>query len=220
MPTVKAAFGGRVPLVDFDEGTAIPCCFIFQLANKLTPSHITYSFSQTMVCDHVLDAKTLKTDRLVLTNYLRREFVLIVTPPISNFCVKTSHFHTLLATVLGAFFLLRQATLCLRQFLFVFGEKLGVPMGMSIGGDDHGFQAQIEPNLLGHCRQSFDLFFNQDGDEVAIGSVLAYRHRGGFTSLRQGSGPVDIQRSIHLGESEGLAILPEGGCHIACGAWF
>ncbi len=81
MPTAKAAFRGRVPLVNFDEGTAIPCCFIFQLTHKLTPSHITYSFSQTMVFDHVLDAKTLKTDRLVLTNYLRREFVLIVTSP-------------------------------------------------------------------------------------------------------------------------------------------
>ena len=73
MSTVKAAFGRGIPLVDLDEVSAIPCCLVFQLGHKLTPTHVTDSLGQTVVFDHVLDCQRLDTDRLVFTDQTCRE---------------------------------------------------------------------------------------------------------------------------------------------------
>ncbi len=40
MTTIKAAFGGGVELVNLDEGSSIPLCFVFQLPDELTPTHV------------------------------------------------------------------------------------------------------------------------------------------------------------------------------------
>jgi hypothetical protein len=37
MTTIKASFGGWIPLVNFDDGSAIPLCFVLQLPDELTP---------------------------------------------------------------------------------------------------------------------------------------------------------------------------------------
>src|SRR5947208_3095076 len=40
MSTIETPLTGRIPLVNSDKGTPIPLCFVFQLANKLTPSQV------------------------------------------------------------------------------------------------------------------------------------------------------------------------------------
>src|SRR6266516_5391538 len=40
MPTVKTAFGTGVPLLNLDQQTTIPSCFVLQLSDKLAPSDI------------------------------------------------------------------------------------------------------------------------------------------------------------------------------------
>ncbi len=55
MSTVKASFGGWIPLVNLDKGTPIPLCFVFQLPDKFTPTHIRDGFCQAVVFDHILD---------------------------------------------------------------------------------------------------------------------------------------------------------------------
>ena len=77
MPTVKAPFGGRIELVDFDKGSPIPGRFVLKLPDQFTPSHVRDGFCQAVVFDHVLDLQTLNTDRLVFTDQLCRELVLI-----------------------------------------------------------------------------------------------------------------------------------------------
>src|SRR5437588_12340800 len=106
MTTIKAAFGGRVPLVYLDKGTSIPLGFVLQLPHQLTPTHITNRFGKAMVLDHILDRETLNTYNLVLTYDLSRELVLIVPPPISNTSVYLGDLLAGFGTVLTAFLLL------------------------------------------------------------------------------------------------------------------
>src|SRR5438067_5880392 len=106
MTAIKATFGGRVKLVDFDKGSSIPCGFVFQLPHKLRPSHIRDGFSKAMVLDHIFDLQALHTHDLVLTYDLSRELVLVVTPSIGNTSMDTSDFETGFCSILRAFFLL------------------------------------------------------------------------------------------------------------------
>src|SRR5437016_1786974 len=147
MSTVRAAFGRRVKLVYLDESAPIPLGFVLHLADKLPPANITYGFRQRVVLQHVLDLQALDTDRLVLTHYLCRELVLIVTPSIGNSGMKTSYFHTRLCPVLTAFFLLGKVALGAGQFLLFLVEELGVAMAVSFRGDDHRLQPQVQPHL-------------------------------------------------------------------------
>ncbi len=68
MSTVKAAFGGRISLVDFDRVSPTPLCFVFQLGHKLTLTHVTHRFGKTVILDHVLDVQTFDADGLVFTD--------------------------------------------------------------------------------------------------------------------------------------------------------
>src|SRR5450759_4594255 len=130
MSTVKTAFGRGVPLVNLDNGTAIPCSFVLQLSDKFRPTDVTDSFRQTVVFDHVLDLQTLDTYDLVLTCGLSREFVLIVSSAICYLFMDASHLQTSFCTVLRTFFLFCVTALCFRQFLFILGEELGIAVGV------------------------------------------------------------------------------------------
>src|SRR6266550_3426797 len=65
MLAVMTRFTGRIPTINLDEGSSIPLGFVLQLADELTPSHITDGFRQTVILDHVLDGQTLHTNHLV-----------------------------------------------------------------------------------------------------------------------------------------------------------
>ncbi len=206
MPTVKAAFRGRIPLVNFDQGPAIPLCFVLQLAYKLTPAHITDAFSKTVVLEHVLDRKTLDTYDLVFAYDLSRELMLVVSSAVGNLLMNASDLQTSLIPILRALFLLGMPTLGFGQFLFVFGKELGIAVGVPIGGDDHRLQPQVKSYHLRRDFQGFDVLFYQDGDEIAVSLIFGNSDATGLTSIGQGPMPRDIQRSIHLGKGESLPI--------------
>src|SRR6266849_2438894 len=153
MSTVKAALGGGIPLVDLDEVPSVPCCLVFQLPDKLTPSHIRDGFRKAMVLDHVLDLQTLHAYCLVLTNNASRELVLIVTPSIGYASMDTSDLDACLRTVLASLLLLRQSPLGLRQLLFICGKELGVAYCFTRREYNHRLEAQIKPNFLLHWSQ-------------------------------------------------------------------
>ena len=136
--------------------------------------------------------------------------MLIIFSPIGHPGVNTSDFQLSLTTVLPAFFRACVPSLSFRQFLFIFGKELRVAVGVPIGSDKHGLQAQIKPYLLIHYRQVFDIFFYQERDKVAIGTVFGDSNRSGFTALRQGTRPVDIKGRIHLGKSKLFAVPGKG----------
>src|SRR4051794_19046914 len=132
MTTVETALRGRIPRVNLDERATVPLSFVFELTHKLTPSHIRDGLSKCVVLYHIFDVQTLDAYDLVLTYDLGRELVFIVTPPISNPGMNTSHFQLCLPTVLRAFLLLRMSTLRLGQFLFILGKELRITVGMTI----------------------------------------------------------------------------------------
>src|SRR5258708_30578198 len=132
MSTIKAAFGGGMPFVNFDQGSPIPCRFVLKLSDKLTPSNIRDGFRQAVVFDHILDVQALDADDLVFAYDLSREFLLIVSSPVGNLFMDASQFETRFCTVLRPFLLFPVTAFRFRQFLFVFGEELGLTIRLSI----------------------------------------------------------------------------------------
>ena len=184
MTTVKASLGGRVPLVNLDEGTPIPRCFVFQLPDKLTPTHVGDGFRQAVVFDHVLDVQTLDADHLVFADDASRELVLRVTASITDASVDLGDLEMSLIPVLRTFFLLGKTSLGACQLLLIDVPERGITNGLTCGEDHHGLQAQIKSHLRLHHRQGLDVFLNQNGDKGASGCILRDGHGCGLTSKR------------------------------------
>src|SRR5256712_5600804 len=215
MSTVKTAFGRGVPLVKLDNATSIPCSFVLKLSDQFRPTDVTDGFRQTVVLDHVLDLQTLDAYDLVFAYDASRELMLVVPSPIGHLFMDASHLQTSFCTVLRTFFLFCVTALCFCQLLFLFGEELGIAVGMPIRGDDHRLQAQIKPNHLRGNFQWLDVFFYQDGDKIAVSFILGDRDAAGLASIRQGTMPHKGKRGIHLRQRESLASLPLPGKSIA-----
>src|ERR1700687_2141496 len=140
MPTVTAALGGRVPLVNLDQGSTVPPGFILHLADELTPADITDGFRQRVVLDHIFDVQALHTYDLVLAYELGRELVVIVTPSIRYLGVDCGHLLPCFGSILTHLFLLGELALSTSQFLLITGSKIGVAIAMTFSGDDHRIQ--------------------------------------------------------------------------------
>ena len=217
MSTVKTPFGRGIPLVHLDQDTPIPSSFVLQLPHKLTPSDIGDGLSQTVVFDHILDLQTLDTDRLVLTDQLCRELLLVITASVTDASVYSSHLETSLIAVLGTFFLLGKTPLGLRQLLLILVEEFGVAMSLSLGGDHHRLQAQIKSHLFVDYWQMLDVLFDQDGDKVASSGIFGDGHTRGFDTLGQGARPVNVKGGVHLGKGKLFPVPLEGRRHIRSG---
>src|SRR6266568_3572322 len=217
MTAIKAAFGGRIPLVYLDKGTSIPLSFVFQLPHKLRPSYVRDSLSKTMVLDHILDLQTFDAYDLVLTYDLSREFVLIVASPISYLGMETSHLETGFRSVLTAFFLLGKPSLSFGQLLLILDKEFRVAKGMPIARDDHALESQVKPDLLVDHWQRGDIFLNQERDEVAVSTIFGNDYTARFTPFGQGTRPANVERGIHLGKGQGRPVPFEGRSDIGSG---
>src|SRR6266496_2429128 len=210
MSTVKASFGGRIPLVNLDQSSTVPRSFVFQLPDELTPTNVRDRFGQAVVFDHMLDLQTLDAYDLVFAYDASRELMLIVSPAICNLLVDASNFETSLVSILRALFRASVLPLRLRQFLLLLVEELGVTMRAPIGGDDQRLQAQIQPYHLRGDVQGLDVLFYQEGDKVAVSFIFGDGDAPGLTSIGQGTMPRDFQRSIHLGQGEMMPLPGKG----------
>src|SRR6266480_998467 len=94
MAAVKAPLGGRIPFVNLDNGTTIPCRFVLKLPDQFSPTYITDGLSQRVVLNHMLDLQTLDAYDLVFADGLSREFVLIVSSAIGNLLMDASNLQT------------------------------------------------------------------------------------------------------------------------------
>src|SRR5690349_2733139 len=126
MSAIETAFTGRVPPINLDQGSTIPVGFVFQLRHKLRPSDIANRFGEVLILDQVLDGQRLDTDRLVFTNQSCREVVQKITASISDTSMNASNVLSGFVSVLGAFTLLRMASLSTCQFLLIFAKERGV----------------------------------------------------------------------------------------------
>ncbi len=206
MPTIKASFGGRIPLVYLDQGTSIPLSFVLQLPDKLRPSYIRDGLSKLMVLDHILDLQTLDAYDLVFTYDLCRELVLIVTSSIGYTCMNTSNLQLSFSSVLRAFFLLGMPSLSLSQLLLVFGKEFRITERMTIGGDNHALESQVKPYLFVNDRQGLNVFLYQDRDKVAISAIFANGDTGRFTLFGQGTRPMSVKGSRGRPRSEPVCL--------------
>ena len=207
MSAVKAAFRRGIPLVDLDKIPAIPCCLIFQLGHELRPTHVTDSFCQTVVLDHVLDVQALNADRLVFTNQPCRELVQEVTASISDTSMDTSNLLTGFGSILATLLLPGMSSLGFGQFLLVFVEEFGVPYRLTCREDDELFQAQVSPNGLFNRLKLCDIFFYQERHKVAVSTVFGDSDTAWYCTIGQRTAPTNVQRFGHLCQGE-LGAIP------------
>ncbi len=206
MSAVKAAFGGRIPLVNLDQIPPVPLCFVLQLGHKLTPSYITDRFRERWVLDHVLHLQALDADRLVLTDQARGEFMQEVTATVSDAGMYLGNFFASLRTVLGSPFLLGVSPLRFRQLLLILVEEFGIANIFAIREYHEGLQAQISPDGSSSPRQVCNVLFYQDGHEVAVCTILGDGDTPWFGPIRQGTTPHDGEWYIHLSKCERVSI--------------
>jgi len=209
MSTVMTPFGRWVVFVNLDKRSVIPLCFVLQLAHKLAPADITDRFGEMVVLHHILDLQTLDTHDLVLAYDGRRKLLLVVPASISDARVELGELASRLLLILGAFAFLSMPALSTCQLLLILGKEFQVAVGLPIRGDHHRLQAEVEPDLLVYRGPRRHLFFQQNGDEVALRAILGDRDRRGLGSLGQRTRPVNVERLGHLGKREVRAIPRE-----------
>jgi hypothetical protein len=136
--------------------------------------------------------------------------VLIIATTIGNSCVDTGHFAPCLLAIARSLFLLGKATLRDAQLLLIPCEEFGIANSLAIRGHDHRLEAQVQPNDLVACRMTSDLSLHAQRDEIAASRIFRDDHGGDRGSLWQGTRLADIQRLLHLGQSQDLAIPGKG----------
>ncbi len=193
-------FRRGVPLINLNEGTPVPPGFIVQLADELTPAHITNGLRQRVVFHHVLDRQTLDAHHLVFVNDARAELVLVVSPTISDTSMNTSDFETGFGPVLAALLFPGKTPLGLRQVLLITGEVFGIANLLPCRERHHRLDAQVKPDRVENNGKGLDLLLDQDRDEVAVGAIFGDRDRTGLASFGQRAMPDNLQRGIHLGK--------------------
>ncbi len=172
MLAVMTRFTGGIPTVNYDEGSRVPLAFVLQLADELTPSHITDGFCQRVILDHVLDGQTLHANHLVFANYACRELLLVVTSAVLDTGMHACYFPTCFLSVLGTFLFLGVPTLGFCESLLIFCVVAGIAYSLTSREDHHRFESQVQPNLRTRHRELMNLLFHQHRDKVAVGTVF------------------------------------------------
>jgi len=147
MLAVMAGFRRWIPPIDCDEGSSRPLALVVQLADELTPSHITDGFCQTVIFDHIFDGQTLHADHLVFVDDACRKLVLVVATTVIDTSVDTGHLTPCLLPVLGALLFLGVPTLGFCQSLLILGIVTGIAHGFTSREDHHRFETQVQTNL-------------------------------------------------------------------------
>src|SRR5260370_4459516 len=111
----------RIPAVNLDQGSSVPCGFVVELTDKLAPSHIADRFCKFVVFDHVLDCQTLHAHHLVFVNNACAELVLVVTTTVIDTGMDLGYLQTGFVPVLRALLLFRMPSLSFCQFLLILG---------------------------------------------------------------------------------------------------
>ena len=168
-------FRRRRESINFDERAPVPLGFVFQLMDELTPSYVTDSLRQRMVFHHVLDCQTLHADHLVFMGDACAELVLVVASLISDASMDFGDFQTGLVPILGAFFLLGKSPLGFCQPFLVLGKVARIADAFTGGKRNHRLNAQVKPDHLIYHGKWLDIIGDQDGDKVAVGTILDNR---------------------------------------------
>ena len=208
-----ASFTAGIPPVNFDEGAPVPDGFVLQQADKLSPANIMNRLRQCRMSGHRLHTQTLDANRLVLTYQARREFVQEVLATISNACMDTRDCAARLFAIPGTALLFSVAALRFSQALFILGKEAGIANLFARIRHNNIMQTKINAYLPCSGWERWNIFFNQETDEVAPSSIPAHSDGSGPCIFRQRARPANRKRSIHLGQNErvGRSIVAESG---------
>ena len=210
MAAIIAPLGTGIPLVNLDEGTPVPSCFVLQLAHQLTPTRVRDSPREPTIADQMLDSQCLHTHRLVLTDEACRKLMQSVKPLVSDLGVRTRYLLARTFPVPRLLLFARQCLLRRLQSVATVGEMLGVGDLLARREGHQRRDAQIQPDHLIHCRQWRYLLFHQEGGEVAARWVPA--HGDSRWSASEGARPDNGERRVHLSKSQAalLSVPAEG----------
>ncbi len=197
---------GWIEPINLDQDSSIPLGFVFQLADQFTPSDIANRFCKAMVLDHVLDGQTLDAYHLVFVDDAGRELLLVVSATVIDPSVDFGNLQTGFVAILRSLLLPGMSPLSFRQLLLIFGKIAGIADTLTSREGYHRLDAKIKANHFRRHRQRLDIVFEQDGNKVAVNTILRDRDRTGLTGIGQSPMPVNIQRRIHLGKGEVLPI--------------
>ena len=83
MPTIKAAFGGRIPSINLDNGSPIPLGFVLQLPSKLEEPNIGNRAGKGPVREHAGNVEVFDDDGAIARE-TRRELVHHIGPNVGD----------------------------------------------------------------------------------------------------------------------------------------
>lgn len=99
--TAGTDLGGCKEPIDLYDLFSIPLSLVFQLSNELTPGDIRDLLRQLMIPHHVLDAKILHADDVVISDQLSGEFMQGVHPLIMDLLMETSYLQFSLSSIVA-----------------------------------------------------------------------------------------------------------------------
>jgi hypothetical protein len=198
MPAIETALRRRIELVNLDQVPSIPFSLVFQLPYEFSPADIGYSLTQLPIFHHVLHRQTFHTDRLVFTDQACRELVQEVLATVGYASMDTNHFKTSLISIPRTLLLFGIPLLCFRKFILVYMEEFRIADGLAIGEYNEGFQAEIGTDGFLSDRRSGNVLFDENANEVAVGTVLSNGDAGGINAFWQKTRPTDIQWFFHF----------------------
>jgi len=197
MPTIKAAFGTGIPLVDSHDSAPIPGCFVLQLADQLAPAHVADGFGKHVIFQHPFHVEAFHTQHLVFVDQACGQLVEEVLPPICNAGMDASDALLGFGSVLGAFLLAAERPLRSGEVFFILMEELFVPCFLARRKRDGIVQAQTNPYGLRGDSQRLEVLFHQEGNEVASGGIPGDGDRGGLNIFGQRTTPANGQGLLH-----------------------
>jgi len=193
----------RIGRIDFGERSASFFRFARELTKECRPRGICNAFGKTMVMHHAVHRQVFyRNDSEVVNDlpaFLMRE---IVTPELDTL-MDSSHGFTLFASLGGPLQKRAQLTLDLSKGFLFLAKKARVGYLLSIGEGCKGFQADINPHLGRHIRQTKRFTFTGKRDvPLACSRTL---HRTGF-HLALERAMVDHRKRANLGEAHAVVM--------------
>jgi hypothetical protein len=208
MTTMATALRTGEPLINFDQGAAIPLSLIFQLSHQFAPPSIADGQSQLTVFDHIFHGQRFHGDCLIFTNQPSRQLVQMVFATVGHLLVDFCHLASGLVSISRTLGLSSQRFLGTTQPLSVLGKWLGVGNLLPATQGDQATNPSIQPHRLLSRRQGQIPGVIKPQTDVPLprGSQANGDGRGS-NAVRQRPRPTNRQGFRRLSQ-EYLAILP------------
>jgi hypothetical protein len=203
----RACFARRVPPIDYDQLTPVPCALVLQHRPHFSPTCIGDRAGQAMIADHVPHAQILDHDHLVFTDEIGSELVQEIPSPIGDPGMGTGDVYSCLFPVSGALSLPGEQSLGAGEPCPIATLEPRVEDFLSGGQRDQGGNPGIDPDGGFRLGKRFDRAFTQQRYEPSARRISRHGHRGRLRVRRQRTRPAYGQRFAHPRQRQ-LSVSP------------